>query len=116
MTLERLYTPWRLAYVTGDAKSADCVFCAAQQNPDADSADIRARKIEPLAVKNPAQHQFGNERTNNRNRRSFITLEDAVEQMAHEQNESNKQRRDVTVVEAEPAHNFSTDYTDSLIL
>ena len=36
MTLERLYTPWRLAYVTGSAKSADCVFCAALASPDAD--------------------------------------------------------------------------------
>ena len=37
MTLERLYTPWRLAYVTGAAKSADCVFCAALTSEDADS-------------------------------------------------------------------------------
>ena len=36
MTLERLYTPWRLAYVTGAAKSAECVFCAALVNADAD--------------------------------------------------------------------------------
>ncbi len=36
MTLERLYTPWRLAYVTGSAKSADCVFCAALASADAD--------------------------------------------------------------------------------
>jgi ATP adenylyltransferase len=36
VTLERLYTPWRLAYVTGAAKSAECVFCAAQTTPDAD--------------------------------------------------------------------------------
>ena len=36
MTLERLYTPWRLAYVTGAAKSAACVFCAALSNDDAD--------------------------------------------------------------------------------
>ena len=36
MTLERLYTPWRLAYVTGAARSADCVFCAALANQDAD--------------------------------------------------------------------------------
>ena len=36
MTLDRLYTPWRLAYVTGSAKSVDCVFCAALANPDAD--------------------------------------------------------------------------------
>ena len=36
MTLERLYTPWRLAYVTGAAKSSDCVFCAALANGDAD--------------------------------------------------------------------------------
>ena len=37
MTLERLYTPWRLAYVTGAAKSADCVFCTAQSNGDAEA-------------------------------------------------------------------------------
>jgi ATP adenylyltransferase len=37
VTLERLYTPWRLAYVTGAARSADCVFCAALTNEDADS-------------------------------------------------------------------------------
>ena len=36
MTLDRLYTPWRLAYVTGAAKSVDCVFCAALSNEDAD--------------------------------------------------------------------------------
>ena len=36
MTLDRLYTPWRLAYVTGAAKSADCVFCAALSSEDAD--------------------------------------------------------------------------------
>jgi ATP adenylyltransferase len=36
VTLERLYTPWRLAYVTGDAKSADCVFCGALASQDAD--------------------------------------------------------------------------------
>jgi ATP adenylyltransferase len=37
VTLERLYTPWRLRYVTGEAKSADCVFCGAQQTSDADA-------------------------------------------------------------------------------
>jgi ATP adenylyltransferase len=37
VTLERLYTPWRLAYVTGAAKSNDCVFCTAQQTTDADA-------------------------------------------------------------------------------
>ena len=36
MTLERLYTPWRLAYVTGAAKSSECVFCAANGSADAD--------------------------------------------------------------------------------
>jgi ATP adenylyltransferase len=36
VTLERLYTPWRLAYVTGAAKSAECVFCTALANGDAD--------------------------------------------------------------------------------
>jgi integration host factor subunit beta len=36
VTLDRLYTPWRLAYVTGAAKSSDCVFCAAVGGTDAD--------------------------------------------------------------------------------
>jgi ATP adenylyltransferase len=36
VTLERLWTPWRLAYVTGEAKSADCVFCTALNSGDAD--------------------------------------------------------------------------------
>ena len=36
MTLDRLYTPWRLAYVTGAAKSSGCVFCAALASADAD--------------------------------------------------------------------------------
>jgi len=37
VTLDRLWTPWRLAYVTGAAKSADCVFCAALADNDADA-------------------------------------------------------------------------------
>jgi ATP adenylyltransferase len=36
VTLERLWTPWRLAYVTGEAKSADCVFCTALRGGGAD--------------------------------------------------------------------------------
>src|SRR5262245_46518493 len=34
--MDRLWTPWRLAYVTGATKSADCVFCAVQQQPAED--------------------------------------------------------------------------------
>ena len=34
--MERLWTPWRLAYVTGDAKSEGCVFCRAQHEDDAE--------------------------------------------------------------------------------
>src|SRR5918997_3176451 len=33
--MERLWTPWRLAYVSGGAKSDGCVFCDAQQNEEA---------------------------------------------------------------------------------
>lgn len=36
MTLDRLYTPWRLAYVTGAATPLECVFCAAQTGEDAE--------------------------------------------------------------------------------
>jgi ATP adenylyltransferase len=33
--MERLWTPWRLAYVSGGAKSEHCVFCDAQRNEEA---------------------------------------------------------------------------------
>jgi ATP adenylyltransferase len=33
--VERLFTPWRHAYVTGTADSAGCVFCQAQTSTDA---------------------------------------------------------------------------------
>ena len=33
--MERLWTPWRLAYVSGGAKSESCVFCDAQHDEEA---------------------------------------------------------------------------------
>ena len=33
--MERLWTPWRLAYVSGGSESGECVFCAAPSSPDA---------------------------------------------------------------------------------
>src|SRR5688572_22969925 len=33
--MERLWTPWRLAYVSGGGESAACVFCAAPEDEDA---------------------------------------------------------------------------------
>jgi ATP adenylyltransferase len=36
VTLDRLYTPWRLAYVTGAARSDECVFCTAHTTGEAD--------------------------------------------------------------------------------
>ena len=37
LTMDQPLEPWRLAYVTGGAKSDGCVFCAAQSSPDAES-------------------------------------------------------------------------------
>jgi ATP adenylyltransferase len=34
--LEHLWSPWRLAYITGGASPEGCVFCAALNEPDAD--------------------------------------------------------------------------------
>ena len=35
MTMDRLFTPWRLAYVKGDTgKNEGCVFCDVQSSPD----------------------------------------------------------------------------------
>ncbi len=33
--MERLWSPWRLAYVTGTSEAHGCVFCEAQANEDA---------------------------------------------------------------------------------
>ena len=35
--MERLWSPWRLAYVTGSKPDAGCVFCAAPHLPDGES-------------------------------------------------------------------------------
>ncbi|HXG56808.1 MAG TPA: HIT domain-containing protein [Vicinamibacterales bacterium] len=35
MSLERLWTPWRLAYVSGGGAATGCVFCAALNDDDA---------------------------------------------------------------------------------
>lgn len=35
MSFERLWTPWRLAYVSGGGESTGCVFCAAVRDDDA---------------------------------------------------------------------------------
>jgi ATP adenylyltransferase len=35
--MDHLWSSWRLFYVTGGAKSDGCVFCAAQDAPDAES-------------------------------------------------------------------------------
>ena len=63
--------------------------------------DVCARKIEPLAVKNPSEHKLGDERSDDRECRSFVALENAVEKMADEQDERYEKRRDVTIVEAQ---------------
>ena len=34
--MENLWSPWRLAYITGEKSSAGCVFCHALVDPDAD--------------------------------------------------------------------------------
>ena len=34
--MEHLWSPWRLAYITGASQSTGCVFCDALTNPDAD--------------------------------------------------------------------------------
>jgi ATP adenylyltransferase len=35
--MEHLWSPWRLAYITGTRTDSGCVFCAALASPDADS-------------------------------------------------------------------------------
>ena len=34
--MEHLWSPWRLAYITGAGQSTVCVFCAAQTDPEAE--------------------------------------------------------------------------------
>src|SRR5829696_1023777 len=75
----------------------------AQKDADADAADVSAREIEPLAVEDPSQHELGDKRSSNRERRSFIALENAVEEVADKQDERDEERRDVAIVKARPA-------------
>jgi ATP adenylyltransferase len=35
--MDHLWSPWRLAYITGGASPEGCVFCSALTSPDADS-------------------------------------------------------------------------------
>ena len=35
--MDHLWSPWRLAYITGGASAEGCVFCSALSDPDADS-------------------------------------------------------------------------------
>src|SRR3954452_16489238 len=75
----------------------------AQQNPNTNAADVRARKVEQLAVKNPSQYELGDNRRDDRERRSLVTLENPVEKMTGEEYESNEERRDVAIIETKPA-------------
>jgi ATP adenylyltransferase len=38
--MEHLWSPWRLAYITGAPPATGCVFCTAQADPDADALVI----------------------------------------------------------------------------
>src|ERR1700754_3041198 len=69
-------------------------------NSNADTADVRARQIQPLAKKDSSQNELGNERRNDRQRGSFVALENAIEQMAHQQYTGDEERCDVAVVES----------------
>ena len=35
--MDHLWSPWRLAYITGGTSPGGCVFCAAQSDPEADA-------------------------------------------------------------------------------
>lgn len=34
--MERLWSPWRMTYITGESRKPECVFCAAASEPEAD--------------------------------------------------------------------------------
>src|SRR5687768_498489 len=38
--MERLWTPWRLAYVSGGSDAGECIFCAALDSSDAASLSV----------------------------------------------------------------------------
>ena len=89
----------------------------AQQDADADTRDVCACEIEPLAEEDSTQHQFGDECTNNRERCPLVALQYSVEKVTDDENESDKERRDVTIVETNPAsldRNVKSRGTDGL--
>src|SRR6185369_13608508 len=75
----------------------------AQQDANADAADVRARKIEPFTVEDATEKELGNDSRNDREGSPFVTFEDAVEEMPDEQDERDEERRDVTIVETQTA-------------
>ena len=75
----------------------------AQEDADADAADVRAREVEPLAEKDPPENEFGDESRDDGEGSPFIAFQNAVEEMANNQNERDKERRDVAVVETQLA-------------
>ena len=63
--MEHLWSPWRLAYITGAAQSTGCVFCAAQTDPEAEPLvlfppELRADGVDELGDETVAQlsHRF----------------------------------------------------------
>jgi ATP adenylyltransferase len=42
--MDRLWSPWRLAYVTAAARSSDCIFCEAIAGADGDLVLLRGRE------------------------------------------------------------------------
>src|SRR6185503_13468598 len=85
-----------------------------QQNTDADTADVRAREIEPLAVKDPPQHQFGHQRSDDREGSPFVTLENAVEQVTNDKNERDEERRKVAIIKAQATPDRNVERVDGL--
>jgi|SRR5690242_8054180 len=81
----------------------------AKKYADADAADVRTREIEPLAVEDSAENEFGNDRRDDCEGSPFVAFEDAIEEMADEQDERDEERRDVAVVEPQPTPDWNVD-------
>src|ERR1700733_531036 len=71
------------------------------QNANADASDVSTRKVRPLAQVNAGQYQLGEKASANCQQGTGVTLEDAVGELAYQQDASDEQGGGVAIGRAE---------------
>src|SRR5687767_12223657 len=75
-----------------------------QQDAHADASDVGTGGMDPDAVRDAAKRQLRDDGRGDREPRALRALQDAEREMGGQENRRDQQRRQVAVVEPEPAH------------